>query len=231
MIGWLLILVSGLLGSGHCVGMCGGFALALGSSSPRAGVALVRQLIYGAGRVFTYTAGGAAAGFLGWRFSQETTGLMNLQAILSIVAGVVLVLQGLHSAGWLRFRLSATQACPGPSLFGSLLQATRPHSLFLAGVMNGLLPCGLVYAFLALAASSGDLLSGALTMMLFGLGTVPILALVGVGGNWLSILARRRLLHLAAWCVVLTGLITLARGFGFLSVLGPGETAVCPFCG
>jgi sulfite exporter TauE/SafE len=232
MIGWLMILISGLLGSSHCVGMCGGFALALGSATTGLRSVLVRQVVYGLGRVFTYTVGGAAAGFLGWRLESQFCGLVNLQAGLSILAGSVLVIQGLHAAGWLpRWRMQRrAQGCLGPTLFGRLLQDTRAANLFLGGVVNGLLPCGLVYAFLALAASSGDLPRGALTMLLFGLGTVPVLALVGLGGSILSLATRRRLLHLAAWCVVLTGVITLARGIGFLSWLGTTAEVVCPFC-
>lgn len=227
-----MIAVSGLLGASHCIGMCGGFVLALGAGSRGLGKALVRQVVYGTGRVFTYTVGGALAGWLGWRWGKETIGLVEVQSVLCLVAGVLLIVQGLHAAGWLRFGILSERpnGCLGPGLFSALMHDTRTVSVFLAGMVNGLLPCGLVYAFLALAATSGDMLRGGLTMLLFGLGTVPVLAFVGVGGNLLSLAMRRRLLTLAAWCVVLTGLATFARGIGFLAWLGPAEDLVCPFC-
>lgn len=232
MLGWLMIAVSGLLGSAHCVGMCGGFALALGAGSRGLSRAVLRQVVYGLGRVFTYTVGGAAAGWLGWKLGRQTTGLVEVQTVLCLAAGALLVVQGLHAAGWLPFGFLSTvpSGCLGPGLFATLMHDTRAHSVFLAGMVNGLLPCGLVYAFLALAATSGDMLHGALTMFLFGLGTIPVLAFVGIGGNLLSVALRQRLLTLAAWCVVLTGLLTIARGIGFLSWLGPAEEVLCPFC-
>lgn len=228
-----MIAVSGLLGSAHCVGMCGGFALAIGAASRGLCSALVRQVTYGLGRVFTYTVGGAAAGWLGWKLGKQTTGLVEAQTMLCLLAGVLLVVQGLHAAGWLRFGIfsETPSGCLGPGLFSALMRDTRSFSVFLAGMVNGLLPCGLVYAFLALAATSGDMLHGAFTMFLFGLGTIPVLAFVGLGGNLLSVAMRRRLLTLAAWCVVLTGLATIARGIGFLNWLGPAQEVVCPFCG
>lgn len=232
MLGWLMIAASGLLGSAHCVGMCGGFALALGAGSRGLSRAVLRQVVYGLGRVFTYSVGGAAAGWLGWKLGRQTTGLVEVQTVLCLAAGALLVVQGLHAAGWLPFGFLSTvpSGCLGPGLFATLMHDTRTHSVFLAGMVNGLLPCGLVYAFLALAATSGDMLHGALTMFLFGLGTIPVLAFVGIGGNLLSVALRQRLLTLAAWCVVLTGLLTIARGIGFLSWLGPAEEVLCPFC-
>ena len=93
--------------------------------------------------------------------------------------------------------------------------------------MNGLLPCGLVYAYLALAAGSGGVWHGWATMALFGLGTVPTMVLVGCGGSALSGTWRFRLFRIAAWCVVLTGVISVARGLGFLVASAP---AACPGC-
>jgi sulfite exporter TauE/SafE len=85
----------------------------------------------------------------------------------------LLIIQGLISAGVLRgiSWWSGSGPCLGPSFFSALLGAARLQSVFLGGVVNGLLPCGLVYAFLALAASSGNMVQGWATMALFGLGT------------------------------------------------------------
>lgn len=233
MIGWLMIVGGGLLGSAHCVGMCGGFALALGTSGHSAGAQLRRQVTYGFGRVFTYAVFGVAAGYAGKRLTVEWQQVMNLQAGLSILAGLLLLLQGLQAAGilrWLRLGNRPSVPCLAPGLFGALLQATRLQSVFLAGVVNGLLPCGLVYAFVALAASSGSLWRGAATMALFGLGTIPVMILVGMGGVVLSLALRQRILTLAAWCVMVMGVLSIVRGLGFAQIpdvlVGPG----CPLC-
>jgi sulfite exporter TauE/SafE len=229
---WLMILTGGLLGSSHCAGMCGGFALALGSYGRGFVRNLARQVVYGLGRVFTYSVGGAAAGYGGWRLAGELRLLVNVQALLSIGAGVLLIVQGLAAAGVLRWPggLSARGPCLGAGFFASLLRETRLRSVFLGGVVNGLLPCGLVYAYLALAAGSGGPLRGGLTMVLFGLGTMPVLALIGCGGLVLSAAARRHVFRAAAWCVVLTGVLSVARGAGALRLLGVDDGSGCPLC-
>jgi sulfite exporter TauE/SafE len=230
---YILFLVGGLLGSAHCVGMCGGFVIALGAMGGKPGAILMRQILYGLGRVFTYTFGGVAAGYVGLRLSGYLPGAIQAQAWLCVVAGVLLIIQGLHAAGWLRFSFQRPpSACPGPTMFGALLKETRRSSVFIAGIINGLLPCGLVYAYLALAASQGTLVSAGLTMLSFGLGTLPVLALVGTGSGYVSHAFRRRVLTLAAWCVVLTGLLTLWRGYEFWQVAqSPVDDGVsCPMC-
>jgi len=229
----LLIFAGGLLGSSHCVGMCGGFVLALGGTGQRWTANLRRQIAYGLGRVFTYIAFGVVAGYGGWRLTTQAPSLVNVQALLSIAAGLLLLVQGLSAAGLLRLgsRPANGGACLGSGLFGSLLRATRLRSVFLGGVVNGLLPCSLVYAYMALAASTGDLWHGGMTMALFGLGTLPLLVLLGsCGGSLLSLASRRLMLRGAAWCVVLTGVITILRGLGYGPFLGGTPMEECPLC-
>jgi sulfite exporter TauE/SafE len=232
MIGWLMILGGGFLGSAHCVGMCGGFALALGTTGRSHVANLLRQLTYGLGRVFTYTFFGAAAGYAGQRLTTDWQHWINIQAVLCIVAGVLLVAQGLETAGVFPRRKVSTQSrsCLAPSMFAALLTATRLRSVFLAGMVNGLLPCGLVYAFVALAASSGDMLRGAATMALFGLGTMPVMTLIGSAGMALRIAMRQRILSVAACCVALTGVLSIIRGFGFVQLPGLLDAPGCPLC-
>jgi sulfite exporter TauE/SafE len=232
MIDGVMIFVGGLLGSGHCVGMCGGFALMLGGNRLGLAANLRRQIVYSLGRVGTYTVGGAAAGYGGWRLGTLVAPAVNAQALLSIGAGLLLIVQGLSAAGLLRWRLlTGGFSCLGPASFAALLKARPLWHVFAAGALNGLLPCGLVYAYLALASSSGELAGGATTMALFGLGTMPALILVGSGGAALGLVLRRRILRLAAWCVVLTGVLAVARGFCFSPGAATGDTAGCPLCG
>jgi sulfite exporter TauE/SafE len=227
-----LVFVGGLLGSAHCVGMCGGFALLLGAGARDMRANLGRQLIYSAGRISTYAIIGAAVGYGGVRLAGMASPFVNIQAILSLVAGLLLVLQGLHSAGYLRLqRVTGLSAgCPFTGGLGSLLRSRGSAAAFLAGVFTGLLPCGLVYAYLALATSAGGLWQGWLTMACFGLGTVPLMVLAGSGGSLLSIASRRRVLRVAAICVIVTGLISIARGATAMHRPGTNVTGSCPLC-
>lgn len=243
-----LVFLGGLLGSAHCVGMCGGFALLIGSRSRRFGGNLARQVVYSLGRIFTYSAFGAAVGYAGLRLSEDLAALVNVQALLAIGAGLLLVVQGLISAGVLRRLMAFTLipsgggaavvgahhasggGCLAGGMLASFLRAGSMRYVFLAGMLTGFLPCGLVYAYLALATSTGDMFSGAATMAAFGAGTVPAMVLTGGGATLLSIAGRQRMLRVAAWCVVLVGAISLARGLGVLDMPGWHSSGTCPVC-
>lgn len=235
MIGWAMIFVGGLLASAHCVGMCGGFAVTLAAAGgPGWAVNLKRQSLYSFGRVCTYTLLGATAGFGGAWLSGAVPIMADVQGLFAIVAGLVLVLVGLGAAGVIgrAARPSNALTCRAADLFAGLLRSPSPAHVFVAGTLNGLLPCGLVYGFLALAASSGQMHVGALTMATFGLGTFPAMLLSGAGGSLLSLAARRHVLRFAAWCVVLTGLLTIARGAGIAELHRVLELPgiPCPTC-
>jgi sulfite exporter TauE/SafE len=94
----------------------------------------------------------------------------------------------------------------------SLLTTRDPIGPFLAGVLTGFLPCGLVYAMLALAAASGSLAAGAAVMGAFGVGTLPIMTALGLGASLAGIAWRARMLRLAALSVIVVGVISLGRG-------------------
>lgn len=230
MIEWPLLMVAGLLGSAHCLGMCGPFALAIGTAAPAWRANLWRQGCYSAGRIFTYAVLGAGAAYCGLRLAVALAAWVNVPALLAIAAGFLLVVQGLFAAGVLPKRaVAAAAACPGAAGFRALLTARGSTEVFLAGLFTGLLPCGLLYGMLALAASTHDVLRGLGTMVAFGLGTVPALVAAGLGGGLLGIAARRRLHAAAAWCLVLTGVVSVARGAGFLTWPGamPAGCFIC----
>lgn len=230
MIEGLLIFLGGLMGAGHCLGMCGGFVLTLGSSAPSLAANLHRQGIYACGRVCVYILAGAIVGYTGWRLGTQFRSVVNLQAGLSVAAGVLLIVQGLIAAGVFRWWRTKHGSCPGAGRFAGLLRTPNWQTVFVAGLCNGALPCGLVYAYLALAAAAGDILRGALIMTLFGLGTMPALMVAGAGGSLVSLTSRKRILHVAAWCMVATGLLAAARGFGFLDLSEQSSAARCPLC-
>lgn len=231
-----LVFISGALGSAHCVGMCGPFALTIGSGAPRLTANLQRQLVYSAGRVSTYAFLGALAGYGGWRLTTlSSAAWINAQAVLAILAGALLVAQGLLAAGvrprfWRRRSAAVAAPCLASGALATFLQSPGLSNVFLAGVLTGFLPCGLVYAFLALATSAGHVGLGLLTMIAFGLGTMPVMVLTGCGGTLMTLSLRRRVFQAAAWCVVVAGMMSIARGAGFLDLPGWHEPTGCPAC-
>ncbi|HEY4308461.1 MAG TPA: sulfite exporter TauE/SafE family protein [Pirellulales bacterium] len=231
MIELAMICLGGLLGSGHCVGMCGPIALSVAGPKPHWISNLRRQLIFSCGRIFTYAVVGAMAGYAGMRMSGRVSTLVNLQAILAVLAGVMLIGQGLVSAGFVSWPHSKRlPACLAPGLLGAFLRDQRLGGTLLAGVFTGLLPCGLVYAYVALAASSGTALGGLMRMTAFGAGTVPLLVVVGASGSLLTLTTRERALRIAACFVIAMGVVSLARGAGFLSTPAGEVAAGCPMC-
>lgn len=229
------VFVAGILGTAHCLGMCGPFVLTIGGSAPGWWAALGRQLSYSAGRIFTYSVLGAAAGFCGERLTHSLPLLVNIPAMLAVAAGILLVYQGLRSAGILRrplWRTSFAQPatpCLAGGFLAQFLRQPGAIGVFLAGVFTGFLPCGLLYGMLALATSTHSVLLGTATMAIFGLGTTPVMVLTGIGGRLMSLATRRWLYAGAAWCLILTGVISVARGVSFLSS-SRDPAASCPLC-
>jgi sulfite exporter TauE/SafE len=224
----LTIFVGGLLGSAHCVGMCGAFTLTLGSASRSWTANAVRQVVYSAGRIAVYAFAGAVAGYAGWKLGRDYSYLVHAQSVLAMIAGVLLIVEGLFSAGILRRPGSHAGGCAGASAFASMLRAPKLSSVFAAGMLNGLLPCGLVYAYLALAAAAGGVHQGGLVMLVFGIGTIPALLLTGMSGSLLGVTFRRRLFRFAAWCMIATGALSIHRGVVFLQT--EKDELVCPYC-
>jgi sulfite exporter TauE/SafE len=237
MIELLLVFVAGMLGTAHCLGMCGPFALVVGGTNGRWRTALGRQLAYTVGRIFTYAVLGATAGYCGAWLATAFPTLINIPAVLAIAAGLLLIDQGLRAAGWRpldllrrRRRLQPSSApCLAGGFLGQFLRQSGFTGALLAGLFTGLLPCGLLYGMLALASTTHSVVWGTATMAIFGMGTAPVMILAGLGGRLFSLAGRRRLLAAAAWCLVLTGVISLARGAAFLS-LGDRPAAGCPLC-
>jgi len=226
-----LVFLGGLLGSAHCVGMCGGFAITLGSAAATWRANLLRQLLFGLGRIFTYVAIGAAAGFGGRRLLQIAP-FDRMQSWLALGAGVFLVGHGLMATGWIPRRKATVgrPVCLQLGLLSTLLRTRGGAAAVVAGIITGLMPCGLVYAFLALAVSGGTMGRGMAVMACFGLGTMPLLTLFGLGTSLAGLALRQRMLQAAAWCIVLTGAFSIARGSGALTSSGSQAELTCPFC-
>lgn len=229
---WTLIFLGGLLGSSHCIGMCGAFAITIGMGAPTLGANVRRQLLYSLGRICTYSFAGAVAGTLGRKLQSLPIDMFPMQTALALVAGGLLVIQGAYSAGLLPriVHRNHVGSCPSHTLFRTFLTGSGWLNAFLAGLLTGFLPCGLVYAYLVLAAGTGSVGHGAAIMALFGSGTIPLMVLAGAGASLLSLVTRARLLRVAACCVIITGILTISRGIGWARPADPSSSPVCPFC-
>ncbi len=209
----LAALSVGLLGSAHCVGMCGGFVALLSVGGGRAGVAR-RQAAYFTGKTATYSLFGAIAGATGGLLTELLGGIAGLVAVglgLAMV-GVGLALCGVAWGGASAPGARVAQRL-GPAI-GRLVGSGSAPSLVALGALNGLLPCGLVYGMLGVAASTGGAVTGAATMAVFGVATVPALALTGMFSSRLRPESRVRMQRLAGALVVAMGLLTVVRGAG-----------------
>lgn len=228
-----LLLGGGLLGSAHCIGMCGPIVVTIGGASAGAVDNLARQILHGLGRIFTYAFLGAVGGFVGLEAARRLSSALAIQPLLAIVAGLFLCYQGARALGWRGLGASAApsaSACQLAGLLGGLTRQPGRTNALILGVLNGFLPCGLVYAFLSLAISTGDVFKGMLVMTLFGLGTLPALVLTGCGGALLAPARRHQLLRGAACLVIVTGFVALGRGtLGLIDPERPAAAA-CPFC-
>lgn len=203
----------GFLSSAHCVGMCGGFAAMVGLSRRSTGDLVARQLLYSAGRVATYGFLGAVAGFGGQAFSQYRLGLVSVQQVFSILAGVAMLAVAAAALGLIPAR--AMNRLGIGSLFAPVFchffQGGGRWDVFVGGLINGFLPCGLVYAFLAQAVAAGTMAEGAAIMLAFGLGTMPAMLATGWGATLVSGPARARVFRVAACVMMLAGAVSIYR--------------------
>ncbi|QDD65509.1 sulfite exporter TauE/SafE family protein [Herbaspirillum seropedicae] len=257
----LPIFLVGLMGSVHCIGMCGGIVGALSSAAPirptptpaapllsvaapgrndgarllriipihpAGGVQvqamaqdLVRVLCYNLGRLSSYAlagalAGGIAAGLL--RGADVLGWLAPAQRVAYLITNIVLVLLGLYLTQWWPALARLEQL--GSALWGRvrplaarLVPVDTPAKALLLGSLWGWLPCGMVYSALLTALMAGSAVQGALTMLAFGAGTLPVLLAAGLSGARLRQLAQRPAVRLAAGVVVLAfGIMGLLRG-------------------
>ena len=145
-----LIFISGVLGSAHCIGMCGGIAATMSLGSRSVTEAMLRQGCWSLGRTLTYVFLGVMASAIGTKFLKSQDNAIWLQAMFAIVAGLLLIIQGLHAAGWLSWRVRRRSEipCVTRTVFSQFFRGGSSTGVFIAGLLTGFLPCGLVYSFL-----------------------------------------------------------------------------------
>ncbi|MBD2722330.1 sulfite exporter TauE/SafE family protein [Hymenobacter armeniacus] len=204
----------GLLGSFHCVGMCGAIALALPGQPGGAGWRFGGgRLLYNLGRVSTYATLGAGAGLLG-----QSLRLAGLQQSLSIASGVLILLlvavPERYSA-----RLAGTLGLGRPlawvkTTLARLFQQVSPGALYATGLLNGLLPCGLVYLALAGALSAPGVAGAAAYMACFGLGTLPLMLGLSLSGQLVPLGWRIRMRQAVPYAAAVLAALFIVRGLG-----------------
>jgi uncharacterized protein len=225
---WTALLL-GLVGSAHCAGMCGPLALALPVGGGSRGWFLAGRLAYNLGRILTYAALGALFGLLGQGFA-----LAGLQRWVSLGLGAVILVGVCLSPSFIN-AVPVNQALSRlKGALGRLLQARTLTALLAFGILNGLLPCGLVYVACAGATSTGDAARGVRYMVAFGLGTVPMMLAIALLGSKLQLVLRFKLQRLIPVSLGVVGALLLLRGMAlgipYVSPKLPAQPAAEAIC-
>ena len=204
----------GILGSFHCVGMCGPLALSLPLSSDSFFAKFSGAILYNAGRIVTYSAFGLLFGLIG-----QTAAIFDFQQWLSISVGVIIILFIVIPNKYkIQFTASSHTTVFFTSLrnkLGMLFSKKNHSSLFVIGLLNGLLPCGLVYMAVAGAIATGAVVDSVLFMAAFGLGTLPAVVGVGIMTSWLARLSKAKLFKQAVGIMFI--LFALLAAFPWLN--------------
>ena len=204
--------ITGLLGSFHCVGMCGPIALSLPINEEHSYFRLVAgRVLYNLGRVFTYSIMGLLFGLFG-----KGIHLAGLQQGAAIVIGAVVIIMLLYQYTGQRWLISPTWldsfTAPIKILFSRFYQKNTYSSLFTIGVLNGLLPCGFVYLGIAGALTTNSAINGAIYMALFGLGTLPMMLFLSLGGKLLPLNFRKKVTKASPYLMLVVAVLIMVRG-------------------
>lgn len=206
-------LILGLIGSFHCVGMCGPIAFLLPVDRTNTVKKTGQIFLYHFGRVLAYSIIGLLFGLAGKSFS-----LFGLQQQLSIVIGmlmIVVILLPYKTFNKYNFSKPVFKAISKvKSALGAALKKKTPDTFFTIGFLNGFLPCGLVYMAVFGAIASGNAIEGSLYMALFGLGTIPLMTTAIYFGNFLNGKVRQHIRRAIPVVVVLIGCLFIVRGMG-----------------
>ncbi|MBK6347862.1 MAG: sulfite exporter TauE/SafE family protein [Bacteroidales bacterium] len=224
---WTAFLV-GLVGSAHCAGMCGPIALALPLRSDNWTRRVAGGLIYNTGRVLTYMILGFIFGLLG-----KGLHMAGFQLWTSVVVGTLMIsfvvipllFRKLPSVDNL-FEGFSARLMGG---FRKLFSNSSYTSLFGIGLLNGILPCGLVYVAVAGALNTGDVVQGMLYMALFGAGTIPVMLAVSLAGTMISLKLRVLINKMSPYVIVILGVLIILRGLSLgIPYISPKAEALTP---
>jgi len=206
----LAALTLGLLGSMHCIGMCGPLMLAVPSSAKAKWKFVVERIVYNVGRTITYGVLGVVLGLVGKSL------LVSIQQDVSIALGIIVLFTVVIPFG---LKSKVEKYSPLKFIynfikekFSIFLRRKGFTALFILGVLNGLLPCGLVYTALIGALAVADAFQSALLMMIFGMGTIPALVAVAATGKLLSVKFRSLLTRSIPLFSITLALLLILRG-------------------
>ena len=210
----------GLAGSFHCIGMCGPLALSLPLNNESRAGRILSISLYNLGRAVTYFLMGLLFGAIG-----SSLFLTGYQQALTIIIGALILVVLLFGN-----RLSARVGILNKFhnrvkvLLGKLLrQEKNIFSYFVIGLINGLLPCGLVYFAIASAIATGSVLGGGVLMLAFGLGTIPLMFGMMVAGRYISVTVRQKMRKLVPVFVGVMACLMILRGLGLnIPMVSPG---------
>lgn len=208
---YLAAITLGLMGSFHCIGMCGPIALSIPVHKLSGKNKTIGILIYNSGRIFTYTLLGILFGLLGEGFA-----LFGYQQSLSITLGLLIIVTVIFGKKYKPTnRLSQLIFSYTNKLklvFKSLFNKENRSSLFFIGFLNGLLPCGLIYIAIAGAIATCNYIDGMFFMFLFGLGTLPAMISISLISNKISISNRNKIRKVIPVFVASMGILLILRG-------------------
>ncbi len=207
---YAVLFIAGLLTSIHCVGMCGGIMLSqtVGNESTTKFEAMKPSLLYNAGRVISYTILGGVIGAVGSVFSLS----FKSKAAVQIIAGIFMIMMGLNMSGFSLFRKFQIKL---PKSFCKT--KNKEGSPCIVGLLNGFMPCGPLQTMQIFALGTGSPIKGALAMLVFSVGTVPLMLTFGALSGLLSKGYTKKILKLSGVMIIVLGLIMGNRG---LSILG-----------
>jgi len=221
-------LTIGLVGSLHCIGMCGPIAVALPLGKKGWGYRVFGGITYNIGRIISYAILGAVFGLLG-----QGIEMAGLQKWASILIGAVMVLSVLFPAlfkGKVKFeQMFFGYAGKMIGKFRKLFTISSIPSLFTIGILNGFLPCGLVYVAIAGAINTNSFYDGIFFMILFGFGTLPVMLAIPLLGNMIGQKVRRKFSGVLNAFIVILGLLFILRGLSLgIPYLSPPEKMLKP---
>lgn len=216
-------LLFGLISSLHCVGMCGPIAMMLPVSRNNPAKKVVQIMLYHAGRLTSYATLGFLFGLLG-----KGLYLAGIQQHISIVVGVLMIMMAIiPEKVFAQYNFSRPIYKAISKLKSSLGQQFKrksPDALFIIGLFNGLLPCGLVYAALFGAIAMQNVGLSMLYMLLYGAGTIPLMSAVVYVSNFLTLPFRNKLQKVVPLVTVVIGILFVLRGMGLdIAYVSPGN--------
>lgn len=216
----------GIISSLHCIGMCGPIALLLPVDRANTSRKALQILLYHLGRLTAYGVLGFVFGLLGRGFY-----LAGMQQQLSIVVGILMIAIALiPEKVFARYNFSQPvyrAIAAVKSHLGQQFKRKSPDALFTIGLLNGFLPCGMVYAALFGALAMPRLTESVGYMLLYGLGTIPLMSLVVYAQSWITVPVRQRLQQLIPLVAVGIGVLFIVRGMGLgIPYLSPTTTSL-----